>query len=313
MKTPRFSVIVPSYNRARFLPEMIESVRAQNSSSVEIVVIDDGSTDNTAEICARHPDLVTYRYQENMGISAARNAAIRLARGELISFLDSDDMFLPGKFAMEEDAFARFPEAEVVSADSEKWLEGKLVCPSWFQERGVPEIKEPQFLSEHDTVWVDTKICGTSAMTARREVFEKVGLFDLRFHRNEDLELWYRIATQCRVLLLPGTFSRVRRFDDGSRVGRPVPGATQSTIEAYQRMLWHYRAVEVSIAGKKLLRPVAERFERLRGNLVRGIVQHAPATENREVLRLASSEARRGALGDALFLFGSWLRRGICG
>src|SRR6266436_6551207 len=123
MKSPRFSVIVPSYNRARFLPEMVESITAQAGHSVEIVLIDDGSTDETAGFCARYPDLITYRYQANQGIPGARNTGLRIARGELISLLDSDDLFLPGKFDAEEEAFARFPEAEVLSSDSEKWLE----------------------------------------------------------------------------------------------------------------------------------------------------------------------------------------------
>jgi glycosyltransferase involved in cell wall biosynthesis len=273
MKSPRFSVIVPSYNRARYLPEMVESVTAQAGHSVEIVLIDDGSTDDTAGFCARYPDLITYRYQANQGIPGARNTGLQIARGELISLLDSDDLFLPGKFDAEEEAFARFPEADVLSSDSEKWLEGRKIADSWRRDCGMPDLDAPCFLSEVDPVWVDRKIAACCALTMKREVIQRVGLFNTRFPRSEDLEYCYRLATQCNVLLLPGVYSRVRRFDDGSRGGRPVPGASDSPVETRDRMMWHRRAVDSALTGQDLPELVAERVQRLVRRLDDGLAE----------------------------------------
>ena len=90
----RLSVIIPSYNRAAFLPEAIESLLSQTYPEFEIVVVDDGSTDETKEVCDRYPT-VQYIYQNNQGVSAARNTGIRASKGEYLLFLDSDDCLLP--------------------------------------------------------------------------------------------------------------------------------------------------------------------------------------------------------------------------
>jgi glycosyltransferase involved in cell wall biosynthesis len=91
---PRVSVVIPAYNRAHFLPEVVESALAQTYRDFEVIVIDDGSTDNTPEVASRFPPAVRYYRQENQGLSAVRNKGIELARGEYIIFLDSDDVLL---------------------------------------------------------------------------------------------------------------------------------------------------------------------------------------------------------------------------
>lgn len=263
MKSPRFSIVVPSYNRAPMLPEMVESITAQVGHAIEIVLIDDGSTDDTPAFCARYPDLITYRYQENQGIPGARNTGLQIARGELISLLDSDDLFLPGKLDAEEEAFARFPEADVVYTDSDKWLEGKLIAASWRRDCGMPDLEVPRFQSELAPFWVDRKIAACCGITMKRDVLQRVGLFNTQFPRSEDLEYCYRLSTECQVLLLPGVYSSVRRYDDGSRGHRPVPGASDSPVETRDRMMWHRRAVDSALTGRKLPAAVAERVQRL--------------------------------------------------
>lgn len=100
MAEPIFSVIITAYNYAHYLPRALDSVLAQGFSQSEIIIIDDGSTDNTADICQtycfRHPGRVFYHYQKNQGTSAARNQGIEKARGAYVIFLDADDEFLPG-------------------------------------------------------------------------------------------------------------------------------------------------------------------------------------------------------------------------
>jgi glycosyltransferase involved in cell wall biosynthesis len=97
---PTVSVIIPTYNRANYICEAIDSILAQTYADYEIIVVDDGSTDGTRQALQRWIDdgTICYYYQENRGESAARNHGIRKARGQYIAFLDSDDLFLPTKF-----------------------------------------------------------------------------------------------------------------------------------------------------------------------------------------------------------------------
>ncbi|MEO6860501.1 MAG: glycosyltransferase family A protein, partial [Microcoleus sp.] len=92
--TKNVSVVIPSYNSTQFLPEAIESVLEQSYPPFEVIVVDDGSTDETKEVCDRYPT-VKYVYQNNQGVAAARNTGLRVSTGEYILFLDSDDCLLP--------------------------------------------------------------------------------------------------------------------------------------------------------------------------------------------------------------------------
>jgi glycosyltransferase involved in cell wall biosynthesis len=103
------SVIVPAFNSSTYIGETIQSVLEQTHSALEILVIDDGSTDNTADVVRRYP--VRYFCQQNAGPSAARNTGIANARGEFIAFLDSDDLWIPQKLAVQLEAFRHHPDA----------------------------------------------------------------------------------------------------------------------------------------------------------------------------------------------------------
>src|SRR5438132_14386761 len=96
---PRVSVIIPTYNCARFLPESVNSVLSQTLNDYEIIVVNDGSTDNTEEVLAPFRSRITYTYQINKGLPAALNAGIKIAKGELLAFLDSDDVWHADKLA----------------------------------------------------------------------------------------------------------------------------------------------------------------------------------------------------------------------
>ena len=111
------SVIIPTYNRADYIGEAIESVLAQTYSPLEIIVIDDGSTDNTSEIVARYAPRVRYIRQENAERGAARNHGLRLANGEFIAFIDSDDVWLPHKIEKDIEVFSKNPKAGLVYSD----------------------------------------------------------------------------------------------------------------------------------------------------------------------------------------------------
>jgi glycosyltransferase involved in cell wall biosynthesis len=130
---PAFSVIVPTYNYARYLQRALDSILAQERSDYEIVVVDDGSTDDTAEVVRRYQDKATrrieYVFQNNRGLSAARNHGISLASGEYLLFLDADDELLPGALRQFHSALERTPGLDFVVGGRE-WVsvDGKVKC-----------------------------------------------------------------------------------------------------------------------------------------------------------------------------------------
>ena len=199
---PLVTVIIPTYNRARLVGEAIDSVLAQEWAGLQIVVADDGSTDDTREVVSRYGDKLEYFFQPNAGQAAARNRALERARGEFIAFLDSDDLWLPHKLRTEIAVFERLPEAVAVFSDSEHWQKGELVLPSRFAKTRVRTPNgEPDYLSPHPPVWVNMSLVSTCCMTLRREVCEilHLPLFDESRVVNEDWDLEMRL-----LLLLPG-------------------------------------------------------------------------------------------------------------
>ena len=95
------SVIIPTFNRVEFISEAIDSVLSQTYSNFEIIVVDDGSTDNTKQLLTKYGSRITYDFQENKGVSSARNKGLDIAKGEWIAFLDSDDIWLPEKLSLQ--------------------------------------------------------------------------------------------------------------------------------------------------------------------------------------------------------------------
>ncbi|MBW2252437.1 MAG: glycosyltransferase family 2 protein, partial [Deltaproteobacteria bacterium] len=126
---PLVTVIIPTYNRGWILKEAIDSVLSQDFEDFELIVVDDGSTDNTCDILDGYArDIIVLR-QDNRGVSAARNAGIAFASGHFIAFLDSDDLWLPGKLSMQIDFFDSNPDALICQTE-ELWIRnGKRVNP----------------------------------------------------------------------------------------------------------------------------------------------------------------------------------------
>ncbi|MBO8173074.1 MAG: glycosyltransferase [Bacillaceae bacterium] len=188
----RVSVIIPTYNRARFIEDAIQSVLNQTYKDYEIIVVDDGSTDDTKDRVIKFGDKVRYIYQENQGPSAARNTGIRYARGEYIAFLDSDDRFLPDKLRKQMKYIRRHPTCRFLY--------------SWFYK-----IK----LKKHRTVkkLIKSKKCKdreqlryslltrqftirTSTVLVKKSCFKKVGMFNEDYLYSQDWDMWLRLASR---------------------------------------------------------------------------------------------------------------------
>jgi len=194
-ETERVSVVIPAYNAGNYLAEAIESVLAQSEAALEIIVVDDGSTDNTAEV-ARHHD-VHLISQDNQGISGAMNTGVSAATGEFIASLDADDLWLPNKLELQLQALRSQPQLDMVFAHTEQFL-----CPTLEGTQHKLHIPEelrilPGYSSQ--------------SMLIRREPFFRVGLFNTAYKIGDFLE-WYSRAQDAGLTstMLPDILSRRR-------------------------------------------------------------------------------------------------------
>lgn len=192
------SVILPTYNRAPFLERAMGSVLAQRRPCGELLVVDDGSTDNTADLVARWAASasvpVRYLHQENRGAAAARNTGIRAARGELLAFLDSDDWWLPNKLELQAAALADNP--------------GTLIAHTreiWFRHGQRVNQKKKHDPPHGDIFLPSLAMCvvGMSTVLARRQLFDRYGFFDESLPCCEDYELWLRVGAHEPFHLVP--------------------------------------------------------------------------------------------------------------
>jgi GT2 family glycosyltransferase len=172
---PLVSVIVPMRNGASFLPQAVASIQAQNYPALEIIVVDDGSTDDAAEVLARLPATIRYFRQEPSGPSAARNRGIREATGALIAFLDVDDLWPPDNLRLMVEAMTANRELDVVQGYAQIM-------------RQMPETGQYEFIGCPLEVYLD--YLGGSLY--RRSAFDKVGLLDESLNYCEDLDWFYR-------------------------------------------------------------------------------------------------------------------------
>ncbi len=189
---PLVSVIIPTYNRARFLKEALASVLAQTYRPLEIIVVDDGSTDETPKVVSRFP--VRYVRTPHRGVAAARNRGLNKARGALIAFLDSDDLWLPRKIEVQVSFFERQPEAVAVQTE-EVWLRGG--------KRVNPKKRHRKPSGHFFDRALELCLISPSAVMLRREVLEEIGGFDESFPVCEDYELWLRLLARYQVYLIP--------------------------------------------------------------------------------------------------------------
>ena len=202
------SIILPTYNRAYCLPATIDSVLRQSHRALEIVIVDDGSTDGTgALIAARygHDPRVRYHYRTNGGVSAARNAAMELARGSVLVFCDSDDVWTPDKLRLQMATFARFPEAGLVWTDvsavdslgtvlHERFT--RTCYPAWQTQPIDTMFARSEEVSAGCRVYVGdifpTMIAGTlinmPAVAIRAELARRIGNFDESMRTGEDYD-----------------------------------------------------------------------------------------------------------------------------
>jgi glycosyltransferase involved in cell wall biosynthesis len=219
------SVIIPTFNRAGMLKEAVASVLAQDYDGIDLIVVDDGSTDDTEKVLGTLPDICVLR-QRNRGVSAARNAGIKKASGTFIAFLDSDDLWLPQKLSTQINFFYEHPKACICQTE-ERWIRnGVRINPKRRHTKPSGMIFERA---------VALCLVSPSAVMMRKELFEEVGLFDETLPACEDYDLWLRISCRFPIYLIdsPMVIKRGGHDDQLSK----SPGLDRFRIRALKKIL----------------------------------------------------------------------------
>ncbi len=204
-KQPLVSVIIPCYNQGKFLRDALESVTQQTYQDLEIIVVNDGSHDDTAEVAKSFGERVSYVYQENAGQGAARNTGASRAKGDLLQFLDSDDLLAPDHIELHVQAFLTHPEVSVFYG-SWKSMRFDGTVENRLRSQTLPDDQYHRLLVQN--------VAPPCCMTLKREAFELAGGFEPNrdFRGSEDWELWLRMSLAGeKFAFVPGSLSFYRQ------------------------------------------------------------------------------------------------------
>lgn len=223
---PAVSVVIPAYNHARFLKGTIESALAQTWRDYEIVVVDDGSKDDTAAVAAQFGAAIRYVYQANKGMAATRNTALRHATGDIISFLDDDDLWLPdylatvmAHFQADSDLAAVHTGYQLTSDEEGRDFPGH-------SSRTVPATEL------YDTL-IEGGFFPPSSVSVRRKILDVVGVFDEGLQGYADWELWLRICREHKFIGIPDELIKYRIHAGG--LSSNVQHMTEDRLKAIRK------------------------------------------------------------------------------
>lgn len=230
--TPLVSVVIPAFNHARYIEECVDSVLSQDHPAIEVIVVDDGSTDGTLERLQAYGTRITLLMQRAGRQARARNLALGVARGELVAFLDSDDRYRPGRIRAAVQAFQDDPAAALVWSDYRRVdAEGRVLEVCRWRPRDDSFARE---------LIAGNPICNATA-TVRRAVLDEIGGFDERVPRVCDGAAWYQIAARGHRFVhlpLPLLDYRAHGANDSLRFAlmtRDRDTALIDALQAYQR------------------------------------------------------------------------------
>ncbi|MGZ3606738.1 MAG: glycosyltransferase family 2 protein [Syntrophales bacterium] len=197
-KAPLVSVVIPTYNRALYVNKAIDSILNQTFTDYEIIVVDDGSTDNTKEALKQYQDKIKYIYQENSGVSTARNTGIKNSTGPWLAFLDSDDTWRPEYLSTQMERTSRLPEICMQTTDCHKAVWEGNERTYFEMNRVINEFKGTDYLlldePFHFVVTHGPWQVGSTIF--RRDAITNAGLFDTSLNFSEDFDLMARVALQ---------------------------------------------------------------------------------------------------------------------
>lgn len=223
--TTLVSVVIPAYNCGAYIALAVQSALDQDYPNKEVIVVDDGSTDNTAEVLAGFGQRIVVVRQPNSGVAAARNCGMQTARGELIALLDADDLWLPGKLRKQVEYLSAHPELGGVYCAWREWrsdANGEFTVPhlsSHDTERAGIEPQGSGWL--YNKLFLDP-IIHTTTLLMRREIMEQVGKFDHALRRGQDYDYWFRMSRLAPIHKLNAVLS-LYRIHPESITHQPYP------------------------------------------------------------------------------------------
>jgi len=193
-ENPAVSVIIPAFNRAWCLQTTLQSVWGQTIKNFEVIVVDDGSTDSTPALIRQFPQVRYHRWEDNRGVSAARNQGIQMAQGEWVCFLDSDDQWVETKLQAQVDWMQEHPDCPACYTD-EIWIRNGV--------RVNPKNKHRKYTGDIFRHCLPLCIISPSSIMMRAPVLEAIGGFDTDLTACEDYDLWLRLASRYPVDFIP--------------------------------------------------------------------------------------------------------------
>jgi glycosyltransferase involved in cell wall biosynthesis len=234
---PLISCIVPVFNGERYLREALDSILSQTYRPLEILVVDDGSTDGTAALVAGYGDRVRSLFQPNAGQAAARNLGLSEARGEFVAFLDQDDLWHPEKLDRQLARFAVRPDLDLCVTHARNFWSPELPdAPPWLQD-------DPRFMQSLPAY-------ALGALLARRGIFDSVGKFDAALPVGEDTDWFLRTVEHGVTIELLPDLLMYRRLHQTNRSWRTaIPNSTD-------RAIW-VQIVRASLDRRRRLNPTA--------------------------------------------------------
>ena len=261
------SIIMPCYNYGRFLGDSLDGIIAQQFEDWECILVDDGSTDDTADVGRSYmkmDDRIRYIYQPNAGVCAARNTGFKAVRGSFIQFLDSDDSIAPEKLRLQHDYLVNHPDADLVYGDA-------LYFNESIHQLSVNRTDHPQRSTHLRTtacgqdllpMLCEENIMEISAPLFRRTLMERVGVFDTAFKSFEDWHYWFRCALAGACFHYwpePGTETYIRYGHPSLMSDRSQMNASGSQFRKYMqpyfrgRLAWYNRYRRLRMAVKNVL------------------------------------------------------------
>ncbi len=252
---PLVSVVCPAYNCAQFIAPALESVFAQTFHPIEVIVVDDGSTDSTPELIKSYRE-VCYLRQVNSGPSAARNSGIRAARGEYVAFLDLDDLWIPEKLSNQVAALESCPEAGLAFSDMSLFSNGGSEELTMFQKYRLTAeyFGHERLIDRAVAKLVTMNFIPTSSVVARKTALTQAGGFDEQFRKSEDWDLWLRMALRYPIIYSPEllTLKRVHEVN----TSRDSEGMNVASLQVLEKLKRDHQELleELGVDIKSVLR-----------------------------------------------------------
>jgi glycosyltransferase involved in cell wall biosynthesis len=222
------SVVIPTYNYGQFIAEAIDSVLQQTCPVDEIIIVDDGSTDETRAVVEAFGDRVRYIKQENAGVCAARNRGVAETSGEVIAFLDADDIWEANKVEKQLAAFVEDPEVALVHCGMREFDSRTGETLRLFLEGGEG------WVAKEMAKWEKHIIGPSSTLMVKREVFDVVGNFDTQLKNGEDWEFCFRVAYKYKIGVVLAPLLNYRNH--GINATKNVAEMERSTLIAWEKV-----------------------------------------------------------------------------